>query len=521
MVHFEHSVWKNPHPMKIILEFLENSAKNYPEKVAFSDNKTDITYADLLDKAKAIGSNIANILNNQTRKPVIVVANRTIDSVIAFLGVIFSGNFYVPVDPKIPIERKRIIFERIKPSAFLSSRNNSDFLEGINDNQKQILLENSVNEVIDEHALLKIRQKMLDTDPLFAIFTSGSTGVPKSVLINHHSVIEFVETFSELFDLSNDVVLGNQAPLDYDGSVKEICLTLRNSSTMHIIPKMFFAFPKNLFEYLDDKKVNTINWATSALRIIAIHQALEYKKPSFINKIFFSGEVMPNKVLNYFRKHLPEVIFVNLYGPTETTFNCSYFIVDRDFSDLDDLPIGIPFPNTEIILLDQEDSPVNQGEIGEICVRGSSLALGYYNDPQATCKVFVQNPLNNHFPERIYRTGDLGHNNALGELMFDSRVDQQIKHMGYRIELGEIESAINALPFIEEAICVYDDTDEKIVLFYQAPEAIDKKILLNIKNRLPKHMIPTILIHQKKLPLKSNLKIDRVKLKKAYFNEVG
>jgi len=506
--------------MKNILEFLENSARDYPEKVAFTDNKTQVTYADLLDKAKATGCNIAKILNRQTRKPVIVVANRTIDTVAAFLGVVFSGNFYVPVDPKIPVERKKLIFERINPPAILLTKNNGYFLEGIDDNQKQIFLEDSVNEEIENQKLLRIRQSMIDTDPLFAIFTSGSTGVPKSVLINHRSVIEFVETFSELFHFSNNVILGNQAPLDYDGSVKEICLTLRNSSTMHIIPKMFFSFPKNLFEYLDEKRVNTINWATSALRIIAIHQALEHKKPSHINKIFFSGEVMPNKVLNYFREHLPDAKFVNLYGPTETTFNCLYFIVDRAFSDFDDLPIGLPFPNTEIIILDQDNNPVNQGEIGEICVRGSSIALGYYNDPQATSKAFVQNPLNNSFPESIYRTGDLGHYNALGELMFDSRMDQQIKHMGYRIELGEVEAAINALPFIEKAVCFHDDAHEKIVLFYQSPEACNKNILLSIKNRLPKHMIPNILIHQNKLPLKSNLKIDRVKLQKAYFNEV-
>jgi len=506
--------------MKNILEFLENSARDHPEKVAFSDNKTQVTYADLLDKAKASGSYIAKILNCQTRKPVIVVANRTIDTVAAFLGVVFSSNFYVPVDPKIPVERKKLIFERINPAAILLTKNNCYFLEGINDDQKQIFLEDSVNEEIDDQKLLRIRQSMIDTDPLFAIFTSGSTGVPKSVLINHHSVIEFVETFSELFHFSNNVILGNQAPLDYDGSVKEICLTLRNSSTMHIIPKMFFSFPKNLFEYLDEKRVNTINWATSALRIIAIHQALDHKKPSYINKIFFSGEVMPNKVLNYFRKHLPDAKFVNLYGPTETTFNCSYFIVDRAFSDFDDLPIGLPFPNTEIILLDQDNYPVSQGEIGEIYVRGSSIALGYYNDPQATSKAFIQNPLNESFPEIIYRTGDLGHHNALGELMFDSRIDQQIKHMGYRIELGEIEAAINALPFIEKAVCFHDDAHEKIVLFYQSPETCNKNILLSIKNRLPKHMIPNILIHQNKLPLKSNLKIDRVKLQKAYFNEV-
>jgi acyl-CoA synthetase (AMP-forming)/AMP-acid ligase II len=230
---------------------------------------------------------------------------------------------------------------------------------------------------------------------------------------------------------------------------------------------------------------------------------------------------MPNRVLNYFREHFPQTSFVNLYGPTETTFNCAYYKVERAFSDTDDLPIGIPFPNTDILLLDQNNQPVEQGEIGEICVRGSALAMGYYNDLEATGNAFVQNPLNDHYPEFIYKTGDLGKMNDLGELMFISRMDQQIKHMGYRIELGEIEAVINSLPFIEKAACINDADHQKIVLFYQAPERCDKKILTGLHNRLPKHMTPNILIHRKELPLKSNLKVDRTKLQRLYFDEFG
>jgi non-ribosomal peptide synthetase component F len=341
------------------------------------------------------------------------------------------------------------------------------------------------------------------------------------VVIKHQSVITFVENFTQLFKLSDNVTLGNQAPLDYDGSVKEICLTLKNASTMHIIPKMLFGFPIRLFEYLDLKHVNTINWATSALRIIASHKALDAAKPSYINKVFFSGEVMPVKVLNYFRRHLPESIFVNLYGPTETTFNCSYHIVNKAYNEDEVLPIGRSFPNTEIIILDQDNLPVKYGEKGEICVRGTSLALGYYNNPDATKKAFVQNPLHNNFPDLIYRTGDLGKYNDLGELIFISRMDHQIKHMGYRIELGEIETAVNAIPFVDIGVCIYDDINEKIVLFYQANETNDRRIITHLKDRLPKHMIPNYLIHFAKLPLKSNLKIDRVKLREKYFNEIG
>ena len=503
-----------------VLDFLEKSADKFPDRIAFTDKDSQISFGELRERAKAIGTCLSETINQQIRQPVMVVAKRKISTIISFMSTLYSGNFYVPVDPKMPTERKHIIIKSINPAAIIATDSSEEFLIDANFTNPTIFSKDCLAHPINETLLRSIQEKILSQDPLFAIFTSGSTGIPKCVVIKHQSVINFVEIFTQLFNLSNNVILGNQAPLDYDGSVKEICLTLKNASTMHIIPKMFFSFPLRLFEFLDLKHVNTINWATSALRIIASHKALNSVKPSYINKIFFSGEVMPVKVLNYFRKHLPEALFVNLYGPTETTFNCSYHIVNQAYNEDEVLPIGSSFPNTEIIILDQDDLPVKNGEKGEICIRGTSLALGYYNNPEATNKAFVQNPLNKNFPDRIYRTGDLGKYNDLGKLVFISRMDHQIKHMGYRIELGEIETAVNALTFIDIGVCIYDDIKEKIVLFYQALEANDKKIITHLKDRLPKHMIPNCLIHYGKLPLKSNLKIDRVKLREKYFNEI-
>lgn len=504
-----------------VVDFLEKSADKFPDKIAFTDKDSQISFGELRERAKAVGTCLSETINQQIRQPVVVVAQRKISTIISFMSILYSGNFYVPVDPKMPSERKNLIIKSVNPAAIITTDPGEEFLVDANFSIPTILLEDCLAHPIAETLLASIKEKILSQDPLFAIFTSGSTGIPKCVVIKHQSVITFVENFTQLFNLSDNVTLGNQAPLDYDGSVKEVCLTLKNASTMHIIPKMLFGFPIRLFEYLDLKHVNTINWATSALRIIASHKALDSAKPSYINKVFFSGEVMPVKVLNYFRKHLPETLFVNLYGPTETTFNCSYHVVNQAYNEDEVLPIGRSFPNTEIIIFNQENLPVKYGEKGEICVRGTSLALGYYNNPDATKKAFVQNPLHNNFPDLIYRTGDLGKYNDLGELIFISRMDHQIKHMGYRIELGEIETAVNALPFVDIGVCIYDDINEKIVLFYQANETNDRRIITHLKDRLPKHMIPNYLIHFDKLPLKSNLKIDRVKLREKYFNEIG
>ena len=243
---------------------------------------------------------------------------------------------------------------------------------------------------------------------------------------------------------------------------------------MYIVPQKMFSFPKLLIPYLNEKKVTAVIWAVSALALVATFKGLEKERPAYLKKIMFSGEVMPIKVLNYWREKLPDAMYVNLYGPTEITCNCSYYIVDREFSLNETLPIGEAFPNTDMFLLNEENRLAGEGELGEICVRGTSLALGYYRNKEATEKAFCQNPLNTDYPELIYRTGDLGKYRN-GEIFYVTRKDFQIKHMGHRIELGEIETVLDGLAYISRSCCIYDGENEKIYMFYQAEEPCEKQ----------------------------------------------
>jgi len=502
-----------------VLEYLDESAAKYSNKIAFTDHENQVTYSQLRKHAQAIGSKLIKLSNGKHNTPVAILVDRHIQSIISFFGVLYSGNFYVPINKNMPIERIKKIFGKINPGIVITFDNETELLQDLNYEGQIADYQEAISTKIEEDKIKKTLRNLIDTDPLYAVFTSGSTGTPKGVLINHKSIIDLIEQFTKIFGFSNDSVFGNQAPLDYDGSVKDIYSTIKNGATMHIIPRSNFSFPINLFEYLETRKINTIIWATSALRIIANLKALEKKKPAYLDKILFTGEVMPNKVLNYFRRHYPNAFFVNLYGPTEITCNCSYFIVDRPFKDDDVLPIGIPFRNTDIFILNQQNQRVAENDVGEICVRGTSLALGYYNDSVETEKVFCNNPLNPFYPERIYRTGDLGKYNSKGELLFISRIDSQIKHMGYRVELGEIEVAANSIGSIDSAFCKYDVENDQIVLFYQSPEKDDKKILVALRQKLPRFMIPNKLFHYIKFPLKNNLKIDRVKIWKESINK--
>ncbi len=164
------------------------------------------------------------------------------------------------------------------------------------------------------------------------IFTSGSTGRPKGVVVSHRSVIDFMEYFTELFSITAQDVIGNQAPFDFDVSVKDIYATLKAGATMEILPKQLFSFPAKLLDYLCERRVTTAIWAVSALCIISTLNGFSYRVPTHLNKILFSGEVMPVSHLNIWREHLPDALFVNLYGPTEITCNCTYYIVDKTFA---------------------------------------------------------------------------------------------------------------------------------------------------------------------------------------------
>ena len=500
-----------------VLDYLDRSVSVYPEKVALSDSKNEATYAEFGAKSDAIGSAIIE-RSGTKNSPVVVFIDRNIESFISFMGIAKSGNFYVPIDRQLPVKRVELIVETLQPKAAIIWDKDNRILDEISFSGERILYEDAILHQVNPDALKTVRDKAIDTDPLYAIFTSGSTGVPKGVLVCHRSVIDLIENFAETFDFDDTRVFGNQAPFDFDVSVKDIYSCIRNGGSMHVIPKLFFSFPAKLIACINERKINTIIWATSALRIIENLNALEKTLPETLKTIMFSGEVMPNKVLNYWRNKLPDVNYVNLYGPTEITCNCLYYKVDRPFNDEDALPIGVPFKNTDILLLDGDNLITEAGVKGEICVRGTSLAHGYYNNPEKTAEAFCQNPLNKAYPELIYRTGDLAKYGEDGLIYFVSRKDYQIKHMGHRIELSEVEIAINSLPYIDAGCCIYDKPNEQIVLFYQSANECERDIMKDGTKLLPKYMMPNRFIHFTELPMTKNAKIDRVKLAEEFLS---
>jgi amino acid adenylation domain-containing protein len=357
--------------------------------------------------------------------------------------------------------------------------------------------------------------RIVDTDPIYCIYTSGSTGIPKGVLVSHRSVADFIDWATACYGVGDTTVIGNQSPLFFDVSVLDIFGTLKTGAALHLIPEHLFSFPGELIDFLNARLINFVIWVPSVLINIAKTDVLTNKSPTKLNKVLFAGEQMPSKYLRHWRSHLPHALFSNLYGPTEATVIACYYIVDRDFAESELLPIGIPCDNVDLLVLNDAGAAVGPGEAGELYIRGTAVALGYWNDEKRTDEVFVQNPLNRRFPEKVYRTGDLVRFNERGELLFLGRRDSQIKHSGYRIELGEIEQAVMSTKDIDQASVVYDEDKQWIVLFYVSSKAAgEMPIRKGLSSLLPKYMIPTVYRRLDIMPLTPSGKIDKLALKK-------
>ena len=581
-----------------VMHMLEENVRRFPQKTALADEYRYFSYreylAGALETAKRIGGMICGGEDFSVRdfgarirmrcRPVGVVIDRSALSVVAFLGIAYSGNFYVPMDPALPAGRLQMILQELDPVMIVDARENPGELpvpwEVPVLAVRPLLEELSIGKSFDaavyekmeseeggdaachvstapggEDALITellqeaqiLRAGMIDTDPLYAIFTSGSTGVPKGVLVSHRSVLDLTDAFAEAFGFKSDAAFGNQAPFDFDVSVKDIYNALHCGGRVEIVPHRMFVMPAMLMEYLAVRRINTVIWAVSALRIVSDLRALDSMQTSVpvrLRHVMFSGEVMPVKSINYWIDFFPDTVFVNLYGPTEITCNCTYYILDRHFENDEMLPIGRPFVNTRVFLLEtageSEDdgrkegaaeagsadgesgktariiSPSETGVRGEICVEGTGVALGYWNNPVRTAESFTAKPGMPATLNRIYRTGDLGYYNTEGNLLFAARADNQIKHMGHRIELGEIEAALNAIDFIDVAFCFYDQKKEKIVCVYQAVEEQRKAIIAALSDRLPKYMRPNKYLRMEKMPLNAHAKIDRRLIRSMY-----
>lgn len=502
--------------IKNLIQEFDHRYKAYADRVAVIDQGKEITFRQLAAKSIRLAAFLIEELQEQRNIPVAVFLPKCELAVVADMAIAYSSNAFMNLDIKLPEERIHNILLRVNPAIILSRKEYEPILSGLG--TKVIYLDeleipSQFSEVVHD-LVMKRLEKQIDTDPFCIINTSGSTGTPKGVILNHRSFFDFYNWATETFHFSGNEIIGSLSPLVFDIYDFELCLLLLSGSRMVLLDAGLAVFPVRLLQTVAKYEVNFIFWVPTIMVNIANMDLLSKIDISCLKTIWFAGEVFPTKQFNYWRRHLSKATFANLYGPIEITLDCIYYIADHELSDDEPLPIGQPCNNTDILILNDKDERCAVGEVGEICVRGTSLAMGYYNNKEKTTAAFVQNPLNHSYPELIYRTGDLGYWNECGMIMFKGRKDSLIKHMGYRIELGEIEHiAVNTLKIVSNCCVVYNYSKKAITMIYENPEQVNAlQIKKMLATQMPRYMVPTAFIEMDLLPRNTNGKIDRLKL---------
>lgn len=477
--------------MKNIVEFLKNNSDTSPDAIFCVDCNGKYNYFDGFKIVKKVACFL--LQNNISNCPILIRANRDCPTLLVMLGIIMSNNYYVPINPDFSKEKEESIIESSNIKYEIS------FNDVYNENLINFDYTSLLNCIETENVYEELSQNFNEDNNIYTIYTSGSTGKPKGVLKTQKNIISFVNNFIDTFKFNEKLNIANQAPLFFDASMKDVYLAIATCSTIYFPEKSLFAMPVKLIEYLNENKINYICWVPSALTIIVRLKTFKYIKPAYLKYVFFVGEVFLPKYLNMWISELPDIKYVNLYGSSELAGVCLYKEICNTLDEDKPIALGIPLVNNKVYLLNDE-----------IVVESDQIATCYVNDEEKNKEVFFKKG-----NISVLRTGDYAFMNEDGDIVFTSRKDYQIKHMGYRIELQEIDLTVSSLKYIDNCAVLFDKEKDKIVAFVSLNDTIEspvKKIIEDLKEKLPNYMVPNKVVVLDCLPLNANGKIDRVQL---------
>lgn len=494
---------------------LDSFAKDRTGEVLLFDETQQMTQRVVWERAMRVGIWLQEkgIFN----EPVGVVARHRADTLVLYLGVLASGNYYVPLQPEIRKNRLNNICIQTGMSVILDSDRDE---EQVIPAEVPVRLvkegETSLVPVTEEKCrrLAECRARLPKDALMYLIFTSGSTGEPKGIKKTHRGMVHFLRAYIQKFGFDSSDRLANQTPFYFDASAKDIYLAFKQKCRLYVIDEHMFVMPLRLAQFMEEERITVIQWVPSALCMLSRFRVFDQVTFHYLKKVLFVGEVMPVNQLRIWMEALPDTEFTNLYGASEMAGVCMSWTVKSLPEDTASLPIGFPLPGCGVYLIRDGSVITEAEETGEIYLHSETLALGYLGDPERTSKVFVERP-GRELPEGIYyRTGDLAKYDENGALVFVARDDDQIKHMGHRIELGEISTALTGLSDVRGSCCIY--AKEKIVLFY---EGIPTKARVRnyLREKLVDYMIPNKIIQLEELPRNDNGKADRQKLKEIFL----
>lgn len=493
-----------------IVEFLEDSFRAYPEKVAFTDGSVSLTYSQVRLQAMQIGNLVS--IYTQINQPVLILEDSSIATPVAYLGVLYAGCYFVLVNIREPLARIQYIIDLIDPCMILTLDETMEITNDIRYNGPIKNIKEAQLSQANEKELLFRVNRILDTDPLCTLFTSGSTGTPKGVILSHRSMIDRAIVANDDIKATENDILAITTPVYSVATLIYLCFTVCLSLTIVFVPKSVLFNPVTIFDFINKTSATILHIATATLSYCAKPDVFKKAKLRNVKTVVFGGSPPQCEHLDVWLQNMPDTAFINRYGSTEAGCVCTY-LIPCTVKNMGTLPLGKVNRNRSILLLNDDNKPVRDGEIGEICIKGATLASGYYKKDDLTNAVFIKNPFNSLYPEILYKSGDLGSLGADGLYMFHGRKDRMVKCKGHRVELDEIDVAVRCLRGIENCCSVYDVDKDEICLFYTGTTEY-KEIITHLRDKLPSYMFPRRAVRLDKIPMINPGKVDFITLKK-------
>lgn len=489
----------------------ERQALRTPEAEAVIAGSESLTYRQLNEAS----NRLARYLIDQGAGAddlIGICSDRSLEMVVALLGVLKAGSAYLPLDPGYPIERLRFMLLDASLRFVMVDKSVSSWLrDGFTAGSSSTTRVVDLNMGLDSYPADDLPAVPVSADSLaYVIYTSGSTGSPKGVMISHGALLNHMHWMIDAFHFDNSVRVLQKTPFSFDASVWEFFLPLMCGGSLVLARPGGHTDPDYLIETIRERRITVLQGVPSLLGSLAAHEEFTYVNS--LTHVFSGGEVLSKSVWRRLRDRTSAII-CNLYGPTEACIDATFHVCDSVADD--PIPIGRPIANTFARLRNIWGHEAPVGIAGELWLGGSGLARGYWNQPALTDDRFIHDPTDG---ARVYRTGDMVRRRKDGALDFIVRFDDQVKLRGHRIELGEVEGILEQLPSVGRVVVVISesDSDRAQLTAYVVPagrqEGIEETLRQHARQTLPSYMLPTNIVVLDQLPKSPSGKIDRRQL---------
>lgn len=495
---------------KAIHILFEEAVEKFKEKTAVVFEDKSFTYDELNKRANRLAR---YLLTKDVKKgeAIGIMIDKSIEYMIAVLGVLKAGLSYMPIAMDIPEERLKFLISNADVTQVITTNEFDRELQNVSKIYIDYIdTKNDYQNIVDDSNL---DINIFGSDKAYILYTSGTTGVPKGILVPHIGITRLLLNTNLVNYTDKDIMLVSGSTT-FDTSGFEIWGAMFYGMTLHLMRKKDILTPKYYGDYLEKNRITTTLIPTPIFNQLAEYNVNMFKN---LDTLYVGGDVLQPKYSNLIIHNCPNVKLINIYGPTENSVISSSYLVEKEFEN--DISIGMPISNSTCYVIDKCEKLCPIGVPGDLYVGGDGLAFGYVNNQKLTDDKFVMHLGLN---ERVYKTGDLTLYYQDGNIKFMGRIDTQIKLRGQRIEISEIQNRILSYKGIKECVVLLkgDETNKFLVAYYVGKNISENEMNQFLKKYLPTYMVPSKLVQLEKMPLNQNGKIDRALLPDVKVKEI-